>query len=75
MRFKRTVVAAAVVGLLVGVPTAGAAGKHLITGSDVKDGTVMQKDLSEGVQNKINRLGATVVSPNVRGGGAAIAGP
>jgi hypothetical protein len=53
MRFKRTIVAAAAVGLLVGVPTAGAAGVDLITGKDVKDGSIHLKDLTKGAQNKI----------------------
>jgi hypothetical protein len=50
MRFKRTIVAAAAVGLLVGVPTAGAAGVDLITGKDVKDGSIHMKDLTKGAQ-------------------------
>ena len=58
MRFKRTIVAAAAVGLLVGVPTAGAAGVDLITGKDVKDGSIHQRDLTKGVQMALNAKSA-----------------
>ena len=77
MRFKRTVVAAAAVGLLIGVPTAGAAGKALITGNDVKNGTIMARDLSEGVQRKLdtrvtNVSGATAGGQGVKGDTGAV---
>jgi Collagen triple helix repeat (20 copies) len=56
MRFKRTIVAAAAVGLLVGVPTAGAAGVDLITGKDVKDGSIHMKDLTKGTQMALKQV-------------------
>ena len=78
MRFKRTIVAAAAVGLLVGVPTAGAAGVDLITGKDVKDGSIHMKDLTKGAQMalkqaKISKQGTP--SPMGPQGPAGHAGP
>ena len=53
------IAATAVVGLLVGVPVANAAGaKDLITGKDVKNGSVMKRDLSPGVRAKLDAAGA-----------------
>ena len=45
MRFNRSIVAATAVGLLVGVPGAGAAAQHFITGNDVKDNSLTTKDV------------------------------
>ena len=42
---SRSAVAAATVGLLVGVPSAGAAAHHFITGKDVKDNSLTSKDV------------------------------
>ena len=46
-RFTRSkyIVAAGTVGLLVGIPTAGAAVHHLITGADVKNGSLTSLDV------------------------------
>ena len=55
MRSKRFIAAAAAVGLLIGVPTAGAAGVSMITGKDVKNGSIMKRDLSAGVQKNLKK--------------------
>jgi collagen type VII alpha len=45
MRINTSIVAAAAVGLLVGVPSAGAAAHHFVTGTDVKDSSLTSKDV------------------------------
>jgi hypothetical protein len=52
---RKTVIACAVVALLVGGGTATAA--KLITGKDIKDGSIALRDLSDGVQDKIEKPG------------------
>ena len=66
MRNKRFIAAALAAGMLIGVPSAGAAAKLIITGDNIKNGTVTTRDLSEGVQRKLDTR-ATTVSGAVHG--------
>ena len=45
MRISRTIAAATAVGVLVGVPSAGAAAQHFITGKDVKNNSLTSSDV------------------------------
>ena len=45
MRISRSIAAAAAVGLLVGVPSAGAAAQHFVTGKDVKNNSLTSSDV------------------------------
>ena len=51
----RTIAAVTVAALAIGSVPAGAA--RLITGRDIKNGTVAEQDLTRSVQNKLNRAG------------------
>jgi hypothetical protein len=52
---SKYIAAAAAVGLLVGVSPAGAAVQDMITGKDIKNGTVALRDLTPGVQALIKQ--------------------
>ena len=68
MRNKRFIAAALAAGMLIGVPSAGAAAKLIITGDNIKNGTVTTRDLSEGVQRKLDTRATTVNASPSRNG-------
>ena len=67
-RNARTVVVAVVAAVVASVATAGAA--SLITGKQIKDGSITAKDLSKAVRKQIAKTGATgVAGPQGPAGG------
>lgn len=56
MNKKIAAIAAATVGVLALGSTGGAVAGSLITGKDIKDGTVAKKDLRPGVQKRLDHL-------------------
>src|SRR3954453_12200166 len=45
LHLNRTTAAALAVGMLIGVPSAGAAAHHMITGNDIANGSITGKDV------------------------------
>jgi Collagen triple helix repeat (20 copies) len=56
MRNKKLIAAAVAVGLIAAVPAANASGvTGIISGADVKNGTIMKRDLSAGIQANLKK--------------------